>query len=191
MSANFIKTDFPGLVVIQPKIFRDERGYFLEVFSEIEFSKAEIREHFVQDNQSHSIKGVLRGLHYQTDPMAQGKLIRCIKGEIYDVAVDLRIGSPTYLKHFCITLSEINQTQVYIPSGFAHGFCTLSDTATIVYKVTKPYSPKHEKGIIWNDPKLNIEWPISSPILSEKDSRLPLIDQTEHRFEYSQQLIAV
>jgi len=163
--------------LIKPKVFEDKRGFFLETYKESDFKKFGIKEKFVQENHSMSRKGVLRGLHFQCPPFAQGKLIRVIKGEIFDVAVDIRKKSKTYGKWLGIVLSEKNKKMLYIPSGFAHGFCVLSDFGEVIYKCTKPYSPDYERGIIWNDKDININWPIKKPILSDKDSKWPPLNK--------------
>lgn len=170
---NFIKTGIEGLCVIQPKVFGDERGYFMETYNYNEFKEAGLDMVFVQDNQSKSKKGVLRGLHFQRKH-PQGKLVRVISGEVFDVAVDIRENSPTFKKWFGIILSEENKKQLYIPEGFAHGFLVLSEEVEFVYKCTDYYHPEDESGIIWNDPEIGIEWPlegIGETILSEKDKR--------------------
>lgn len=171
----FIKTSIDGLYLVKPKLFRDDRGYFFESYSKKEFFDAGLKMEFVQDNQSFSKQGVLRGLHFQTiNP--QGKLVRVIKGEIFDVAVDLRKGSSTYGLYEAFVLNEENQNQLYIPEGFAHGFLTLSDEAIINYKCTDYYNPHGESGIIFDDLTLGIKWPtdkVEKIILSEKDSFLP------------------
>ncbi|MCX7914413.1 MAG: dTDP-4-dehydrorhamnose 3,5-epimerase, partial [Thermodesulfovibrionales bacterium] len=174
------------LILIKPKVFEDERGFFLEFFKYSDFSKAGINYSFVQDNHSKSKKGVLRGLHYQLKPKAQGKLIRCIRGKIWDVAVDIRKGSPTYLKWVAVELSEENKLMLWIPPGFAHGFVALEDSE-IIYKCTAEYDPALDKGIIWNDPEIGIKWPIKNPILSKKDALLPTIKKAENNFEYGDQ----
>lgn len=162
-------TRLKGVVVVEPEVFSDTRGYFLETFNAKVFAEAGINEQFVQDNQSHSKRGVLRGLHYQKE-QAQGKLIRVLAGEIFDVVVDLRPESSTYGKWSGINLSAMEQKAIWIPKGFAHGFYTLSETADVAYKVTEFYAPQHERVIFWNDPDLAIRWPIrGEPILSEKD----------------------
>lgn len=169
---NFIKTDIEGMFIIEPTRFGDSRGYFMETYHAGEFKAAGIDVDFVQDNQSRSVKGVLRGLHFQTvNP--QGKLVRVIKGKVFDVGVDLRKGSPTFGKWVGAELSEENCRQLYIPEGFAHGFAVMSEEAEFVYKCTRLYDPTGEGGIIWNDPDIAIEWPIdtSSVILSEKDKK--------------------
>ena len=169
---NVIKTDIPDVLIFEPKVFGDDRGFFFESFSQKVFEEAVGRKvEFVQDNHSKSSKGVLRGLHYQLEPHAQGKLVRCVAGEVFDVAVDIRKSSPTFGKWVGVYLSAENKRQLWIPEGFAHGFVTISEEAEFVYKTTNYYSPQHERGIIWNDSSVNIDWPIetSQLILSEKD----------------------
>jgi len=169
---NVIKTDIPDVLIFEPKVFGDDRGFFFESFSQKVFEEAVGRKvEFVQDNHSKSSKGVLRGLHYQLEPHAQGKLVRCVAGEVFDVAVDIRKSSPTFGKWVGVNLSAENKRQLWIPEGFAHGFVTISEEAEFVYKTTNYYSPQHERGIIWNDSSVNIDWPIetSQLILSEKD----------------------
>lgn len=173
MPFRFHSLSIPGLVLIETPLYNDRRGQFYESYNEREFALHNVETRYVQDNFSHSHRRVLRGLHYQRAPMAQAKLIRCVAGAVYDVAVDLRLGSETYGRWEAVTLSADNGLQLYIPAGFAHGFAVLSEAATIFYKVTQFYSPEHEAGIIWNDSQLAIEWPFSSPVLSEKDMRLP------------------
>ncbi|MCX7794578.1 MAG: dTDP-4-dehydrorhamnose 3,5-epimerase [Thermodesulfovibrionales bacterium] len=175
MPFSFYRLEIPDLVLIEPVVFGDERGFFLEFYKRSEFLKAGIKEDFVQDNHSCSLKGVLRGLHFQKEPEAQGKLLRCIRGEIFDVAVDIRKGSPTFGKWVSVILSEDNRRMLYIPAGFAHGFQVISERAEVIYKTTKEYSPEHEAGIIWNDPELNIDWPIKEPILSKRDKGWPFL----------------
>jgi len=162
-------TEFKGVVVIEPEIFSDARGYFLETYNVRTFEEAGIGDHFVQDNQSSSKRGVLRGLHYQLEN-AQGKLVRVLAGEIFDVVVDLRRDSSTFGKWSGFNLSAREQKMVWIPKGFAHGFYTLSETAEVAYKVTDFYAPQHDRVVLWNDPDLAIRWPLNGePILSEKD----------------------
>ncbi|HPU44322.1 MAG TPA: dTDP-4-dehydrorhamnose 3,5-epimerase, partial [Dictyoglomaceae bacterium] len=165
MPFNFIKLEIPEVILIEPTVFSDERGFFIETYKLSEFKKNGIDYDFVQDNHSKSKKGVLRGLHYQLKPMEQGKLVRCIKGRIWDVAVDIRKGSPTYRKWVAVELSEDNKKMLWIPQGFLHGFVALEDNTEIIYKVTKEYSKEHDRGIFWNDPEINIKWPIDNPIL--------------------------
>ncbi|PBQ33796.1 dTDP-4-dehydrorhamnose 3,5-epimerase [Sphingobacteriaceae bacterium] len=164
-----IETKLKGVVVLQPKVFEDERGYFYESYNAKLFKAAGLDLNFVQDNQSLSQKGVLRGLHFQNNPWAQGKLVRVIKGSVYDVAVDIRKSSPTYGQWFGIELNEKNKTMMYIPAGFAHGFATLENDTIFSYKCTNFYDKASEYSLLWNDPDIGIEWPISDPLLSEKD----------------------
>lgn len=178
---NVIETDIPEILIFEPKVFGDERGFFFESFNQQVFDAA-VGHHvnFVQDNHSKSTKGVLRGLHYQLNPCAQGKLVRCVLGEVYDVAVDIRSGSPTFGKWVGVNLSAENKRQLWIPEGFAHGFVVISDIAEFVYKTTNYYSQKHERSIRWNDPDLNIAWPLqSNPILSIKDEQANFLADAE------------
>ena len=169
----------PEVILIKPKLFSDDRGFFLETYKRSDFERAGIGFDFIQDNHSGSKKGVLRGLHYQKRPAVQGKLVRCIKGVIFDVAVDIRIGSPTFGKWVGVYLSEENRHMLWIPPGFAHGFLVVSDYAEVIYKVShSEYSPTHDAGILWNDPDIGIEWPtnlVERVILSEKDAKLPTL----------------
>ena len=167
----FIHTNIPEVLLIEPTIYEDSRGFFMESYQSKVFAEAGIKETFVQDNQSSSTQGVLRGLHYQIHH-AQGKLVRALYGKIFDVAVDLRRSSPTFGKWAGIYLSATNKHQLWIPPGFAHGFYVLSDSAYVTYKVNSHYSPEFASGIVWNDMKLNISWPTSEPILSIKDQNL-------------------
>lgn len=160
--------DIPGVLLLEPSVMSDHRGCFLETYHEQRYSNAGITEHFVQDNCSRSVRNTVRGLHFQ-EPQAQGKLVMTLEGTVYDVVVDIRKGSPTFGKWYGIELSGKNLHQMYIPPGCAHGFCVTSETATFLYKCTAYYSPKDERGILWNDPGLGIVWPISEPILSQKD----------------------
>ncbi|MGD2079951.1 MAG: dTDP-4-dehydrorhamnose 3,5-epimerase [Nitrospirota bacterium] len=187
MPFTFIPLEIPGLMLIEPKVFGDERGFFMEAFKLSEFRAKSIEGDFVQDNLSRSKKGVLRGLHYQLNPKAQGKLITTIKGAVFDVAVDIRKGSPYYGKWVARELSEENRLMFWIPPGFAHGFLTLSDSAEIIYKTTEEYAPEFERGIIWNDPGIGIKWPLESLILSDRDKALPTIDEAEINFPYGGQ----
>ncbi len=180
----FKRLEIPDVILIEPKVFEDDRGFFMETYKYSEFKKNGIPYEFVQDNHSKSQRGVLRGLHYQLKPMEQGKLVRCIKGRIWDVAVDIRKGSPWYGKWVAVELSEENKLMLWIPPGFAHGFLALADNTEIIYKVTKEYSPEFDRGIIWDDPDLAIDWPIKNPILSEKDKNLPLLKDAENNFIY-------
>ena len=175
MSFVFKKLAISDVLSITPQVFNDERGYFFENFNDSVFKQNEINLNFVQENFSRSKKNVIRGLHYQNNPKAQAKLVTVVSGEIFDVAVDLRKNSPTFGKWVSEILSEINHKLLYVPEGFAHGFCVLSNDATVLYKTNQEYSPDDERGIIWNDPDLNISWPISEPILSQKDQNLPFL----------------
>lgn len=169
----FDKTALPGVVLVVPDVHRDERGFFLETYHRERYRQGGIAEDFVQDNHSKSRAGTLRGLHAQTGEQAQGKLVRAVEGEIFDVAVDMRRGSPTFGKWVGEILSESNFRQLYIPAGFLHGFCVLSDSAQIEYKCTRLYSQGNELSVIWNDPEIGITWPISAPLLSAKDAAAP------------------
>ena len=183
----FKRLEIPGVVLIEPKVFGDERGFFMETYKMPDFVAAGIKGNFVQDNHSRSAKGILRGLHYQNPPFAQGKLVRVVRGEIFDVAVDIRKGSPTWGKWAGAILSEENKNILYVPAGLAHGFCVLSEIAEVIYKTSNVYSAESEAGIIWNDEDLNIEWPVSEPILSEKDGKLPSLENADIRFYYAEE----
>lgn len=180
----FKSTKLPEVIVIEPLIYNDHRGYFMKLYNNKAFQNITGVDSFPETNLSFSYKGVLRGLHYQKYPKAQGKLILVICGEIFDVAVDIRKGSPNYGKWVSIVLSEKAKKMVYIPPGFAHGFCVISENATILYKITVEYSPEYDRGIIWNDPELNIPWPVSNPILSEKDKNQPTLENADNNFIY-------
>ena len=171
------ETEIKGVYVIEPRVFNDARGYFMEAWKQEEFNEHVGRVEFIQDNESKSSYGVLRGLHYQKGDASQAKLVRVIKGKVVDVAVDIRRGSPTFGKHVMVELSEDNKRQFFIPRGFAHGFLVLSDEAIFTYKVDNPYAPQQDAGIRWNDPDLAIEWPIDPKevITSEKDLKQPLL----------------
>jgi dTDP-4-dehydrorhamnose 3,5-epimerase len=180
-----IKTDIPGLLVIQPQIMGDHRGWFMESWSQQKFADLGINIVFVQDNHScSSQKGTLRGLHFQLHPMSQTKLIRCTRGSIMDVAVDLRKGSPGYLKWHSIELSEQNKRLFLVPKGFAHGFLTLTDNAEVQYKVDSLYSKEHDRSIRFDDPQININWGVNEPILSDKDINAPLLKDSDANFIY-------
>jgi dTDP-4-dehydrorhamnose 3,5-epimerase len=168
------RTDNLDLIVLEPRVFADNRGHFLELFQAERYLERGVPERFVQDNLSYSAKGVVRGLHYQLG-RPQGKLVGVILGEVFDVAVDIRRDSPTFGHHTGIVLSSRNYRQLYIPEGFAHGFCVLSESAIVYYKCTDFYVPGEERGIRWNDPSLNIAWPVPDPVLSEKDRAYPLL----------------
>jgi dTDP-4-dehydrorhamnose 3,5-epimerase len=166
------KTELPGVLLITPAVFRDDRGFFLESFNEAVFASVGIDVHFVQENHSRSAKGVLRGLHYQLHH-PQGKLVRVVRGRIFDVAADIRRGSPTFGKWVGVTLDDQELSSLWIPPGFAHGFCALSDGADVAYKCTDFYAPSDERGVAWNDPLLGIDWPLENPIVSAKDQKYP------------------
>jgi len=184
MSFIFKKLSIPEVVLIEPKIFSDKRGYFFENFKESIFFSNGITKLIQQDNISHSKFGVIRGLHYQKNPKAQAKLITAINGKIFDVAVDIRKNSPTYGKWVGEILSNENHRSMYIPEGFAHGFSVLSEEADVFYKVNNEYSKESEGGIRWNDPAIGISWSIENPIISEKDNVLPLLKNIESNFIY-------
>ena len=185
-----IKTDIEGVVIIEPRIFKDARGYFFESFSAKEFQEKVCQTTFVQDNESYSNYGVVRGLHFQKPPYTQSKLVRVIKGAVLDVAVDLRKGSPTYGKHVAVELTGENHRQLFIPKGFAHGFSVLSDEVLFQYKCDNFYAPQSEGGIAWNDPALQIDWriPADKILLSEKDTKHPLLEDYNSDFVYSENL---
>jgi len=183
----FKRLEIPEVVLIEPKVFEDERGFFMETYKMPDFVAAGIKANFVQDNHSRSARGILRGLHYQNPPFAQGKLVRAVRGEIFDVAVDIRKGSPTWGKWVGVILSEENKNILYVPEAFAHGFCVLSEIAEVIYKSTNVYSAEAEAGIIWNDENLNIDWPAKEPILSEKDKKLPPLKNADIRFYYTEE----
>lgn len=170
------KTGLPGVIIIETDVFQDDRGFFMETYHQARYDTMGIKARFVQDNLSYSRKGVLRGLHYQS-PHGQGKLVYAVKGEVFDVAVDIRKGSPTFGRWVGVTLSGQNKRQLYIPEGFAHGFVVVSDEAVFAYKCTDFYHPETERGIIWNDPDIGIEWPVKDPVLSPKDASYPRLGQ--------------
>lgn len=176
-----IKTGIEDLVIIEPQVFEDERGYFFESYKKSEFEKAGLVYDFVQDNQSKSRQGVLRGLHYQKN-FSQAKLVRVLDGEVFDVAVDLRKNSPTYGKWFGVVLSSQNKKMLMIPKGFAHGFLVLSKTAVFTYKCDEIYHPEDEGGIIWNDPDIGISWPMNDVVLSKKDMNHPTLKESKMEF---------
>lgn len=185
-----IKTDLEGVVIIEPRIFADSRGYFFESYSKREFDEKVRPVDFVQDNESCSSYGVMRGLHFQAPPFTQSKLVRCVKGRVLDVAVDIRKGSPTYGQHVAVELSEDNHRQFFVPRGFAHGFAVLSDIAVFQYKCDNYYAPEADGGISIQDTSLGIDWLIdpSKAILSEKDLRHPLLKDFDSPFDYSTDL---
>ena len=176
----FVATELPGVIVVEPLVHRDARGFFLEVYHEPRYREAGITTRFVQDNHSLSRRGTLRGLHGQS-PRPQGKLVRVIEGEIWDVAVDVRIGSPRFGQHFAAVLSAENFRQIYVPPGVIHGFCVLSEVAQVEYKCTEVYDPQADFCVRWNDPELAVPWPIAEPVLSEKDARAPLLREVRDR----------
>lgn len=184
---NVIKTSIEGVVIIEPRIFSDARGYFFESYSKREFDEKVRPIEFVQDNESCSSRGVIRGLHFQRPPFTQSKLVRCVKGKVLDVAVDIRKGSPTYGKHVAVELSEENHLQFFIPRGFAHGFAVLSDIAVFQYKCDEYYHPESDGGIFMNDASLKIDWKINpeEAILSEKDLRQPLLAEFDNPFDFN------
>jgi dTDP-4-dehydrorhamnose 3,5-epimerase len=184
-----VKTKFKDISIIRPTVFKDERGFFLEIYNREEFAEVGITDEFVQDNVSHSAKGVIRGLHYQSKN-AQGKLVRVLRGRIFDVVVDLRNGSPTYGHHLGIELDAQDAGMLFIPVGFAHGFMALKDDTEVMYKVTDFYSPQYDAGLRWNDPDLSIPWPlatygIANPVVSSKDAVLPLLRDIISPFNYT------
>jgi len=184
MPFTFKRLIIPEVILIEAQAFPDERGLFMECFKESIFSANGINTRFVQDNLSHSIRGVIRGLHYQKEPKAQAKLVMVTRGEIFDVAVDLRKGSPTYGKWTSEILSERNHKLLYVPEGFAHGFCITSDNADVFYKVSSEYSKEHERGILWNDQDLDIKWPTEKPIVLKKDLEMPTLQNADNNFVY-------
>lgn len=171
------------MVHVQPNVIEDERGYFLERYNKREFVSAGIASELLQENLSYSSRDVIRGLHYQLNPVAQAKLVGAVFGEVFDVAVDIRVGSPTYGKWVGRRLSSTKQDMLYVPEGFAHGFCVTSDIAVVVYHVNSEYSRLMERGIRWNDPDIGIEWPIHTPVVSDKDSTLPLLKHADNNFK--------
>lgn len=180
-----IETKIPEVKILEPRVFGDHRGWFTETYSKSKLKAAGFEVDFVQDNHSLSVeKGTLRGLHFQCSPKAQTKLVRCTKGRILDVAVDLRQGSPTYKAWVAVELSEENKQQIFIPKGFAHGFLTLTENVEVQYKVDEDYSPEHDRSIRFDDPELNVDWGVENPILSEKDLSAPNLKDCDFNFEY-------
>jgi dTDP-4-dehydrorhamnose 3,5-epimerase len=177
------ETSLPGVLLLQPKVFGDARGFFMETFHAGRYAEVGIQLAFVQDNLSRSKKGTLRGLHFQ-EPHAQGKLVQVLSGAVWDVAVDVRRGSPHFGRWVGVELSADNRHQLWVPPGFAHGFCVLSDTADFLYKCTDVYSPAHERGVLWNDSDLAIPWPLEAPLLSPKDEALPRLKDVPVLPEY-------
>lgn len=181
----FIKTAIPEVILIKPQVFGDDRGFFCETYKKSLFHANGIDAEFIQDNHSKSCKGVLRGLHYQLNPKAQGKLVRCVKGVVFDVAVDIRKGSPTFGRWVGYELSEVNKQMLWIPEGFAHGFVTLEDNTEFLYKTTNEYAPECDRGIKYDDPRIGIVWPkLDKLILSAKDQQQPPLGEAEINFEY-------
>lgn len=169
---NILETSLPGVLILEPKTFSDDRGYFMETYNAARFRDSGLPDSFLQDNHSRSRKGVLRGLHYQ-EPNPQGKLVRCVRGSVFDVAVDIRRSSPHFGRWFGAELTEENRRMLWVPAGFAHGFCATSELADVIYKCTTLYEPQHDRSIAWNDPRIGIEWPVSEPLLSGKDAAAP------------------
>ncbi|MDD3593084.1 MAG: dTDP-4-dehydrorhamnose 3,5-epimerase [Candidatus Gastranaerophilales bacterium] len=187
MPFEFVNTELEGVILIKPKVFGDERGFFLESYKKSDFQKAGINAEFNQDNHSKSTKGVLRGLHFQENPYAQAKLVRCIRGNVFDVAVDIRKGSADYLKWVGFELSEENKSMLFIPEGFAHGFLVLSDEAELAYKASNEFNLESDGGIRWDDPDINITWGIDfDPVVSQKDAALPFAKDSIHNFKYKE-----
>jgi len=184
MPFTFKRLSIPDVILVEPQLFSDDRGFFYESFRESDFFSNGIDKKFVQDNFSHSVNGVIRGLHFQKATKAQAKLVTVLKGKIFDVAVDIRKNSPTYGKWVSEILSSDTHNLLYVPEGFAHGFCVVSDEADVLYKVSNEYSQEHERSIIWNDPKLDIQWPIKKPIISNKDNKLSLLENLDNDFVY-------
>lgn len=184
---NSMKGRMEGIKLLEPKSFDDHRGFFMESYNQSIFKESGIEEDFIQENHSFSKEaGVLRGLHYQISPCAQTKLIRVARGAIYDVVVDIRKGSPTYGEWDGYILSEQNKRQLYVPKGFAHGFCTITEDTIVLYKVDEFYSPRHDRGIAWDDKELSITWPVTNPVLSSKDSCHPVLKDAENNFVWEE-----
>jgi len=186
MAFRFTPSDIPDVVLIDPSVFSDERGFLIESYKRSEFAAFGITEPFVQSNHSKSREGTLRGLHYQKNLKAQGKLVRAILGEVYDVVVDLRRGGPTYGRWIAVVLSAENKKMLYVPAGFAHGFCVTSAEAEILYMTSEEYAPELESGVLWTDPELAIEWPIAEPILSPRDRAWPRLRDADNNFIYGE-----
>jgi dTDP-4-dehydrorhamnose 3,5-epimerase len=178
-----VQTDIPGVLILEPKVFGDSRGFFLETYNAQRYAEAGVPGPFVQDNLSRSVRGTLRGLHFQ-EPNAQGKLVSCTAGAVWDVAVDVRKGSPTFGKWVGVELTADNKRQFWVPPGFAHGFCVLSESADFSYKCTALYSPKDEGSVRWDDPALAIPWPVQAPLLSAKDAAAPLLAEAPKLPQY-------
>lgn len=184
MAFQFQRLEIPDIILVKAEQWGDPRGFFMEAYKLSEFTANGIPAMFVQDNCAFSAYGVLRGLHYQKEPKAQGKLVMVPRGRIFDVAVDIRKGSPTYGKWIGEELSAENLSMLYIPPGFAHGYCVISEDAYVVYKVTAEYAPEFDRGIAWNDPEIQVKWPIAEPSLSAKDCQLPPLREADNNFEF-------
>ncbi len=176
MPFEFRRLEIPDALLIKPKVFEDDRGFFLETYRKDDMEKAGVDAEFVQDNHSRSLRGVLRGLHFQKEPYAQAKIVRCTRGTIYDVLVDLRRRSPSFSRYLGIVLSEESRDMIYVPRGCAHGFLVLSDLAEVVYKVDNVYAPECEGGLVWNDPEVSVSWPLQDPVISERDRLWPTLE---------------
>jgi dTDP-4-dehydrorhamnose 3,5-epimerase len=188
MPFRFTPLDLSEIILIEPRAFADERGFFMETYKYSEFSRNGIAGRFVQSNCSHSSRNTLRGLHYQKSPRAQGKLVSVMVGEVFDVVVDIRKGSPRYGRWLGVQLSAANKRTLYIPAGFAHGVCVVSEEASLLYMVTDEYAPECEAGVIWNDPAIGIEWPVRNPKLSARDRRWPALSAANNNFIYEAKL---
>lgn len=183
MPFEFEKTNIDDVILVKPKVFGDERGFFQETYVEEDFKEAGIDNDFIQDNHSRSEHGVLRGLHFQKEPYTQAKMVRCPRGAVYDVAVDLREDCETFGEYVSVILSEYNSYQLFVPRGFAHGFLTLTDVADVMYKVDNDYAPDYEGGLLWNDPEVDVDWAIMDPKLSEKDEEWPTLEELKEKGE--------
>jgi len=186
MPFRFSRLELPEVILIEPKVFSDDRGFFMETYKYSEFSQNGIAERFVQGNHSHSPRDTLRGLHYQKGPKAQGKLVRTAVGEVFDVVVDIRKGSPRYGRWLAVSLSAENKKMLYVPPGFAHGACVVSAEASLLYMVTEEYAPECEAGVAWNDPALAIAWPAEHPLLSARDRAWPCLSDADNNFIYEE-----
>ena len=182
MPFQFQHLAIPDVLLVEARSFKDDRGFFLETYKMSDFAAYGVPGPFVQDNWSHSCRGTLRGLHYQKQPKAQGKLVMVLSGEVFDVAVDIRRGSPTYGQWVGLTLHARDCRMLYVPPGFAHGFCVVSRTADVAYKVTEEYAPQLDRGILWNDPDIAVHWPVATPLLKPKDAALPLLRDADNDF---------
>ena len=182
MPFQFERLAIPDLILITPQMSEDERGFFMETYKQSDFAPILASACFIQENHSLSIKGVLRGLHYQKKPHEQGKLVRVVAGEVFDVGLDIRHGSPTYEEWVGVRLSATNRRMLFLPPGFAHGFCVLSAKAEVVYLTTSEYAPEYERGVLWNDPAVGIEWPVGAPLVSSRDASLPILEAADNNF---------